>query len=143
MVSVSFIFVLIFMISLPINFGFLFVILGSFRCKVRLLIWDFSCSLRASFVWCNFFLELLFLHPRFWIMWFHFHLSVDILIFSLSYSVVHCLFNNILFNLYVIVLLQFFSFLVGFSLQVLCSEKILYMIPVFLYWVGQNLFIFL
>ena len=82
-----------------------------FKFKVRLFIWHLSCFLRLGCVAINVSLRtaLATLHC-FRLLWFKGHLSLGFifLISSLIFLVINWLFCNVLFSLYVFVLLFFF-----------------------------------
>ena len=100
-ISISFISALIFMISfLLLTLGFLCSSFSScFRCRVRLFIWDFSCSLRWDWIAIIFPLRTaLAASHRFGSLCFRCHLFLCIFLFllwflqwSLVYLVAHCL----------------------------------------------------
>ena len=71
----------------------------------------------GKLVWCKFLRTAFPTSYRFWMNVISFsYVCRYFLIFSLSFSVVHCLFSNILFNLHMFVLVQFFFFFVfGFQ----------------------------
>ena len=111
-VSISFIFALIFRISfLLLTLGFVCSSFSSsFRCKVRLFIWDFSCFLRQDCIAINFPLRTAFATShRFWIVVFSLSfVSRYFLIYSLISSVISWLFSNVLFSLHVFVFFTVF-----------------------------------
>ena len=81
--SISFISALIFIISLLLTFGF---ICCSFRCKVRLCVWDHSCFLRWAWIAMYFPLRTAFAaSQRDWLSCFHFHLLPCIFKFLLQF----------------------------------------------------------
>ena len=111
-VTISFISPLIFMTSfLLLTLGFVCSSFSSsFRCKVRLFIWDFSCFLREACIALNFPLRTAFAAShRFWIVVFSLSfVSRCFLISSLISSVTSWLFSNVLFSLHVFVFYVFF-----------------------------------
>ena len=120
-VSISFISPLIFMISfLLLALGFLCYSFSScFKCRVRFLIWDFSCFLRWDWIAINCPHRTAFAAShRFSVIVFSFSfVSVYFFISSLISSVICWLLSNALFSLHVFVfLIVFFTS----SLYVMC-----------------------
>lgn len=131
----SFIFTLIFYSSFILSiWGFVCSSFSiSYRCKVRLFIWDFVCFLKYSSIAMNIPLENTFAAcHRFWYIVFLFSFVWKYLLTSLLISyTTHCLFSSMLFNLRILGVFTFFWWLV-FSFIPLWSEKMFAMISVFL-----------
>ena len=112
-VSISFISALIFVISfLLLTLGFVCSSFSSsFRCKVRLFVWDFSCFLTQACIAINFPLRTAFASShRFWIV--VFSLSFVSRYFLIS-SMLSCLLSNVLFSLHVFVFFTVFFPIIG------------------------------
>ena len=101
---------------------------STFRCKVRLYIWDFSCFLRKACIAIYFPLRTVFsLSQRFWAVVFSFVSTY----FFLTYLVPW--FNSMLFNLHVFVVFPDFFLWLTSSFIVLWSESKHGMTSIFLY----------
>ena len=105
-VSFAFISALIFKISfLLLTLGFFISFFScSFRCRVRLFIWLFSCFLRYACIAINLPLSTAFtVAHRFWVVVFSLSfVSMHILISFLISSVICWLFSSVLFSLHML-----------------------------------------
>ena len=82
----------------------------SFRCRVKLFIWLFSCFLRYACIAINFPLNTAFIVSyRFWVVVFSFaFISMHILISFFISSVICWLFSSVLFSLHILEFLTVF-----------------------------------
>ena len=119
---------------LPLSFYSLWAVCSfsrSIRCKVRLFIWDFSCFWgRPVLLWISL-LGLLLLCPIHFGVVFSFSFVSRYFLNLFLDLIVNLLFSNTLFSLHVVVCFSVFLWLIS-SFMSLWSEKMLYMISVFL-----------